>query len=239
MLNVIIKKLKNKSLSKSGNTFFLNPYSYLLLRNKIEVLNAADHICIDGQWLCHFLKWFGIANVERCSFDNSSLAPLVFADAEKKELRVSVVGSDDTSCSLFKTYLAKEYPALNIVYVRNGYFNSKVEIEDSYNDILLNNVDLLIVGMGAIKQEEYLINLKLKGWKGCGYTCGGFIHQTANKGHDYYPDWIDKYNLRFAYRIWDEPKLLRRYTLDYSLFVFLYMYDVIKHYFTKVVVSKK
>ena len=79
--------------------------------------------------------------------------------------------------------------------------------------------------MGVLNQEEFLAGLFSNGWNGVGYSCGGFMHQTSSKGHHYYANWVNKFNLRFVYRIWDEPKLIKRYTLDYMRFVIVFICD--------------
>lgn len=227
MLKIVSQKVTDEN-EKSGLSFFLNPYSYLELRKQQKLLSSADNIYIDGQWLCHFLKWFGVTNVKRCSFDNSSLAPNVFSLIEKSRAKVAVIGSDRESSEEFKKYLLNQYPDLNLVISQDGYFKDAQEIKQTHLDIIDKQVDLVIVGMGVIRQESFLKELKELGWNGSGYTCGGFMHQTASKGHDYYPAWVDKLNLRFAYRIWDEPKLFRRYTLDYGLFVAVFILDLLR-----------
>ena len=226
MLNIVSQKVTDEN-EKSGLSFFLNPYSYLELRKQQNLLSSADNIYIDGQWLCHFLKWSGVTNVKRRSFDNSSLAPNVFSLIEKSRARVAVIGSDRESAEEFKKYLLNQYPDLNLVISQDGYFKDAQEIKQTHLDIIDKKIDLVIVGMGVIRQETFLKELKELGWNGSGYTCGGFMHQTASKGHDYYPVWADKWNLRFAYRIWDEPKLYRRYTLDYGLFVAVFLLDLL------------
>ena len=77
--------------------------------------------------------------------------------------------------------------------------------------------------MGAPRQERFLLNLRESGWRGAGFTCGGFFDQVSGNG-DYYPAWIDRLNLRFLYRLVREPRRLwRRYLVDYQVFLRLYM----------------
>jgi N-acetylglucosaminyldiphosphoundecaprenol N-acetyl-beta-D-mannosaminyltransferase len=225
MLNIISKAGSDKIGVNKGIITFLNPYSYLLLRYRKDLLKEFDVIYIDGEWLCKFLRWFRIINLKRRSFDNSSLAPVVFKNAEREHLKVSIVGTDKDSIYKFVEYMKLSYPKINIVYSRDGYFNDESEIDEAILNVKNRNSDILIVGMGAIKQEEFLVKVKNTGWNGVGFTCGGFLHQTANKGHEYYPTWIDRYNLRYLYRMWDEPKLIKRYTLDYITFVLLFLRD--------------
>ena len=80
--------------------------------------------------------------------------------------------------------------------------------------------------MGAGKQEKFLLKLVNLGWGGLGFTSGGFFHQSA-KRYNYYHAWIDQLNLRWLYRILNEPKLLWRYSVDYLRFVFVFFYDLL------------
>lgn len=121
--------------------------------------------------------------------------------------------------------LSAAYPNLSIAGLRNGFFSSGEERQAAIQRILELNPDYLIVGMGTPLQEKFLVEVKEMGWRGIGFTCGGFIHQTA-KGLNYYPRWMDWLHLRWLFRIWDEPKLLSRYLLQYPRFVGLFMYDL-------------
>ena len=47
-------------------------------------------------------------------------------------------------------------------------------------------------------------------------TCGGFLSQCAvSNDLIYYPNLINKLNLRWLYRIFSEAHVLRRFILDY------------------------
>jgi N-acetylglucosaminyldiphosphoundecaprenol N-acetyl-beta-D-mannosaminyltransferase len=81
--------------------------------------------------------------------------------------------------------------------------------------------------MGTPLQEEFLLEVHLKSETIIGFTCGGFIHQTA-KGINYYPKWINKFNLRWLFRIFDEPKLFERYFVKYPKSLILLFYDIAK-----------
>lgn len=230
MIEIVEPKLRSESdVNTLGISTFLNPYSYLMLRQHKELLAHFDNIYIDGQWLCHFLSMFGVAKVRRVSFDNSSAAPIVFDYAQQQGKSVAIIGSDTHSVAEFNQYLSRTYPNLKVAMVRDGYFDSDTDRFEVIDSVVESGAEIVIAGMGAINQERFLYELKDSGWTGMGYTCGGFIHQTAKKGHEYYPNWINQFNLRFAFRIYDEPKLLKRYTLDYAKFVCVYVYDVIKY----------
>lgn len=55
------------------------------------------------------------------------------------------------------------------------------------------------------------VRVKNAGYHGIGFTCGEFIHQLAMNKINYYPAWINKYNLRFLYRMYKEPHTRKRY----------------------------
>ena len=60
--------------------------------------------------------------------------------------------------------------------------------------------------------------VKKMGYQGIGFTCGGFVHQTAMNRMHYYPDWVDKMNLRFVYRMYKEKHTRTRYLQAAFLF---------------------
>ena len=78
--------------------------------------------------------------------------------------------------------------------------------------------DIVICGMGSGLQEAVLLKLRERGWRGWGFTCGGYLDQLQTE-LSYYPRWVDRTNLRWAYRLAREPdRLWRRYLIDYPHF---------------------
>ena len=98
---------------------------------------------------------------------------------------------------------------------RSGYFESDEACSETLRSLAGSSFDFVVIGMGAVMQENAASALVESGYAGRVYTCGGFIHQTAMSGGEYYPDWVDRYNLRFAYRMFKEPATVRRYLIDY------------------------
>ena len=191
---------------------FLNPVSYLdALRNK-ELYCKMDGLFADGSLLVAAIKLCYGKKVERCSFDMTSLAPKLFEYAQKNKKTVYIVASKQKQVEKAVEFFRDRYQGIMIGF-RNGYFADEKEQDEEAMRIVEKNPDFLIVGMGAIKQEEFLLRTKEVGYKGIGFTCGGFISQTAmmSKEMNYYPAWIDKYNLRFLYRMCKEPHTRKRY----------------------------
>jgi N-acetylglucosaminyldiphosphoundecaprenol N-acetyl-beta-D-mannosaminyltransferase len=231
----MIKLLKDKipaGFHKEGKSVstFINPYSYLLARRHSEVFNSVDAIYLDGFLMVKLLRVLSLVKTQRMSFDFSSLAGLIFQDAVDLNKSIYFIGTKRDLIEKAVENIQIKFPELNIVGFRDGYFAGQDERTDEIKRIVKLNPDYVICGMGTPLQETMLVDLRHQGWGGIGYTCGGFLHQTAKK-QQYYPRWIDKLNLRWLYRIYDEPKLFKRYTLDYSKFIFVFFYDLYTYKF--------
>ena len=200
-------------LLKSGKGIytFLNPVSYLdALRHK-ELFTSFDGIFADGGLLAKAIKLGYGETVKRRSFDMTSLAPIVFSYAAKTGKSIAIVATKQEMVEKAVSNLEKSFQGLNICYYRNGYFKSEEEKDKEAKKIVSLHPDILIVGMGIILQEQFLLKVRDAGYQGIGFTCGGFIHQTAQNKADYYPCWVDKHGLRFFYRMYKEPHTRKRY----------------------------
>lgn len=193
---------------------FLNPFSYLMLSRHPALLKEVDLWGYDGSALRSLSNRLFQTKFPRLSFDFTSLADPVFSHCQALGKTVAIIGSDAQSNQAFIRILAQRYPALNIAWARDGYFTGE-QYPDAVQQIAAQQPDVLVCGMGAVLQEQFLVDCRAAGWEGVGFTCGGFIHQTASHQGNYYPQWVDKLNVRFLYRMWDEPQLIRRYLFEY------------------------
>lgn len=238
----ILKIIKEKSLgdyhicNRSINSnlmlvTFINSYSYLILRKNIELLNKFDYVYIDGILLKKLLEVFNISVVERVSFDMESLAPYVFDYAQNNDKTIYLIGTRPIIINSAVNHIKETYPELIIIGYRHGYFKNKEEWEETLQNIRSLNPDIVVAGMGTDLQEKFLTDLASNGWEGIGFTCGGFLHQTERK-MNYYPEWINKFNLRWLFRLYREPsKVGKRIIAKYPLFLFFFVLDLI--YLTK------
>ena len=215
---------------------FLNPVSYLIALENKSLFEQFDGIFADGSLLVSAIRLVYGKRVTRRSFDMTSLAPelLNYLMESRKTLYIVASGQEQVECSV--RIFQEQYPKLRIAGFRNGYFSSDAEMNKEASHIVELNPDFLIVGMGALMQEKFLLKVKKMGYQGIGFTCGGFVHQTAmnsasyslpfggfvhqtamNRMH-YYPDWVDKMNLRFVYRMYKEKHTRTRYLQAAFLF---------------------
>lgn len=168
----------------------------------------------DGFLMCMLIGVIKRQKIKRASFDFTSIAEDVFQFAEKNEKSVFFVGATEQEVTAFQVKILKRYPNIVIKGYQNGFFSQKEEHQliDKIKEL---SVDIVVAGLGAGKQEQFILKLKTAGYQGCSFTCGGFIRQEAGSNGDYYPDWINNMNLRAFYRMYKEPHTIRRYLLDY------------------------
>lgn len=219
-------------LTEKGMIYtYLNPVSYLMALKEKTLFSMMDGIFADGGLLVKAIRLVYGKKVTRRSFDMTSMAPEVLAYANEMGMSVCIVATKQEMLEKTISIFASQFP--NIVWkgCRNGYFANRTDMEDEARKIAEANPDYVIVGMGIKIQEEFLLMCKNVGYKGIGFTCGGFIHQTAEHSGpltgsgtrvDYYPTWVDKCNLRFFYRMYKEPHTRKRYFI--AAFVFPYQF---------------
>lgn len=197
---------------------FLNPVSYLAALENKELFLQMDGIFADGSLLVKAIKLIYGKQVTRRSCDMTSMIPDLFAYAVDFEKTIYIVASKQEQVEKAMEIFHERYPKVKFAGCRNGYFASEEEMNQEARHITELNPDFLIVGMGTLMQEKFLLKVKMAGYQGVGFTCGGFIHQTSKNEIDYYPVWVDKTNLRFIYRMYKEPHTRKRYLQAALLF---------------------
>lgn len=213
-------------LTEKGMIYtYLNPVSYLTALKEKALFGMMDGIFADGSLLAGAIRLVYGKRVTRRSFDMTSMAPEVLTYANEHGMSVCVIATRQEMLEKTISIFASQYP--NIVWkgCRNGYFATRMEMEEEARKIAKSDPDYLIVGMGIKMQERFLLMCKQAGYKGIGFTCGGFIHQTSKDKIDYYPAWVDKINLRFLYRMWKEPHTRKRYLMAGLLFPVRFIFE--------------
>ena len=204
---------------------FLNPVSYLeALKNRNLYANF-DGIFVDGKFLAVAIGLLYHKRVKRCSFDMTSLAPKLFVYSETNDKSIYIVAGLQEEIERTIATFTEHYPKLNIVGARNGYFDDDQAINVEIQKIVKLNPDYVICGMGAIKQESFLLRLKQAGYKGIAFTCGGFISQTSKSSFVYYPRIFDILDLRFVYRMIKERHTRKRYLQAFFSFPMRFIWE--------------
>ena len=213
-------------LEQKGRIYsFLNPVSYLDALKHLKLFCQMDGLFADGGLLVAAIKLCYGVKVKRYSFDMTSLAPKLLSYAVVNGQSVYVVASKQEQVERAVEIICEQYKGINIIGYRNGYFATEEEKTEEAKHIAELNPDFVIVGMGAIAQEQFLLKVKEADYQGIGFTCGGFIHQTSREIIDYYPVWIDRMDIRFLYRMWKEPHTRKRYLIAGIVFPIRFIWE--------------
>lgn len=219
-------KIASTSFVKRKRIYtFLNPVSYLDALKHKELFMQFDGIFADGTLVVKMIKTFYHRRIEKREFDMSSMAKELFNYAVEKAKSIYIIASKQEEIEKAVGKIKNEYPNLRIIGFRSGYFKNAQEESSVISQVISFSPDYLIVGMGAVKQEEFLLKAKNSGFEGIGFTCGGFITQTANytEGIDYFPEWTVRFNVRFLYRLYKEPHTRKRYLKAAFLFPYRFI----------------
>lgn len=196
-----------------GLLAFVNHFSLARLLVSDVCLQAFDRIYVDGISQVLLLQANGLS-LRHLSFDRTSLAPAVPERAVRERAGGDVFGSRADEVEATAAHLSEHFEGLDIVGAAPGWFDTQADRGNAIARIVEQAPEIVVVGMGAVNQERFLLDLRAAGFGGTGYTCGGSFHQT-NYRLETYPPLIDKFEQRAFYRMWREPALWRRYLLDY------------------------
>lgn len=200
---------------------FVNPSAYRLLRNA-----PVSHLgCwgIDGILLVVLLRLFVGIRVPRTSFDMTSVARYVLAECEAKGLSVFFVGTTNEKLAQAVKNVGKQFPRLRIAGSAHGFATPEMLVECA----IAAKPDVVVCGMGCLRQEAFLALLVERGFRGASYTCGGFLHQAAD-ALEYYPRIINWLHLRAFWRFAKERHTRRRYLVEYPVAVMLLALDSLR-----------
>lgn len=216
--------LRNLDTMDNALITFVNPYSYYTIKDA-RLDSNFEYIFSDGTLLTALNNKVSKNKISRVSFDYTSFALLFFNRCKELNLRVAIIGAKSSECSKAVEYFRAKH-SLRIEYMRSGYFDSGEDYAKCYNEINSNEIDIVIVGMGAPLQERFLIELKKNCRVKVGITCGGFISQSVNG--DFYPKIIDKLNIRWLYRLITQPHVRKKFFLPYTKFMSRYLKEWLK-----------
>jgi N-acetylglucosaminyldiphosphoundecaprenol N-acetyl-beta-D-mannosaminyltransferase len=217
---------------EGGNCIYVYPFQYLQIRRNLDFYGQADYVLLDGMILTGVFNLFGISQKKRMSIDFSGIGNELFSFIEKGNRTVYFIGANPDEVEKFQKNISLKFPRLNVVGVHHGYLNRIPDFGERLKEEIVEiNPEFIFAGMGSPLQEKFLFDLKEKGWKGTGYTCGGFIFQTS-LNIEYYPKWVNLLRVRWLYRGIHEPRALIK-TLHIPLFILVFLWDYFVYLFRK------
>ncbi|MEI5639578.1 MULTISPECIES: WecB/TagA/CpsF family glycosyltransferase [unclassified Pseudoalteromonas] len=217
-------KIQALNTNKPVAISFVNPFSYYEVQKRSELITGIDYFFSDGALLCKLHSLF-LPKITRASFDYSSIAAPFLQHVCERNYKLAVIGATADENAKAVTVLKNQYPALNIVYSRDGYIDDKKAVIEQIEQL---EVDVVLVGMGTPYQEEFCVAAKSHMQSATLFiTCGGFLTQTSIKP-DYYHPWIKKLGLRWLQRMVKHKHVRDRVIRQYPKFVISYLLSMIK-----------
>ena len=212
---VLYKIVCNVDFDVKNQTIgYLNVYSYSILRKNQHLLKNIDSFTLDGIFLVLLLRALTNKKFIRLSPDFSSYFTDLFNHIDVNRKKVFFIGSSRSELKSFLKIIESHFPRIVLIGYSDGYYQDE---DGLIKKIITQRPDVVFVSMGSPKQEIFLNNLKENGYNGQCFACGAFFSQTADGGINYYPKNFSVFHLRWLYRILKEPKLIKRYTIDYPI----------------------
>lgn len=200
--------------------WYLNPLTLVHLRKGNFEASTEDRIVADGRLMARSIRTAGKTPCESVHFDYSGMAGLVFDHVRDNGLRIGFVGGNEREANRFAEIIKERHPGIEIAFASHGYFSVE-KAGAKVKDITDAKLDVILISTGSPRQERFAALLRETLTTPTAIiTCGGFLSQTVDKGEAYYPDFIVRMNIRFVYRLLNEPKMhmrILRYYVPYLL----------------------
>ncbi len=169
-----------------------------------KVLNKSEMTIPDGIGVIIGAKLIGHPLIERVAGYDTLLD--VFAKIENEPYKVFFLGSGPGVADEAKDKILDRYPNLNIVGTHDGYFrddDTVIEYINSYEP------DMLLVGLGAPKQEKWIAKYRDRLTATVLYGCGGSLDGFSGRVPRA-PEIYIKLNLEWFHRLISQPTRAKR-----------------------------
>ena len=202
-LSLVQKSIEEK---KNFQIITINPEMIMNAQSNssfLNIINSSDLNIVDGIGVKIALKFQKINQNQIRGVDFSrSLIEL----ASKNNYGIAFLGAKEEVIQKTKENFLQQYPNLNIVYLRNGYFKNDEEIID---EITNSNPQILLVGLGSPKQEEIISKLK-NNLTGCTMVGVGGSFDVFSGIVKESPEIYRKLGIEWLYRTIKQPERFKR-----------------------------
>lgn len=199
-----------KDFDNNTSNFIVNINPEIIINNYknkkvIEIFNKENYQIADGIGIIYASKMQN-GNIKQ-RITGIDLMHYICNESINHNSRIFLYGGKEGIANNAKKELETLYPDINIVGTCDGYIEEKIALDI----IKKSNPNILFVGLGNPKQEEFIINHKdeLKNVK-IFMPIGGSL-DVISKSLKRAPDWMIKYNLEWLYRAVKEPKRFLKY----------------------------
>jgi N-acetylglucosaminyldiphosphoundecaprenol N-acetyl-beta-D-mannosaminyltransferase len=203
---------------------FLNPY-YALRAHRtaglIEKMNGFDIVLPDGWGIVMGGRWLGLPVPDRQA--NDDICPKLFALSAERGFSNFLFGGSEGIADRASANLTARFPGMPIAGTLHGYWRLLADDPDRYCDadvtsmveaINASGADILHVSLPTPMQQNWVWRVADRLNVPVIITGGGYLDHLAERVN-WYPTWVNKMRLGWAYRVYREPRRLwKRYSLD-------------------------
>jgi exopolysaccharide biosynthesis WecB/TagA/CpsF family protein len=219
--NIITEWIK---YSVSGKIItFLNPhvYNYSFLSEAVNyVLQKADIVSLDGSGIkcLLFLKYGKLfpRTIMTYLFEN-----IAFSDSGLCTAAI-LIGTSEKEVNLARTFINNNSNSIFILKAYHGFYTNEFYIKELEK---LPDVRLILIGMGAPRSEELIIELWNANSKRIFWHIGGGTIKCMARTKRRAPRWISNIGMEWLHRMIYESQHLNRYILGLPFFIF----NLIRH----------
>lgn len=196
-------------LAQQQGTFVVtaNPEIVMAARDDAEFqgyLAQADFITADGIGVVKGAQILGTPLKERVTGFDLFMALLTLAN--QQHYRVYLIGAQADVIQQAQKRLRADFPNIELVGCRNGYFTDTAAVQA---DIIAAAPQMVFAGLGAKKQERFLVQLKQSLPAAYLMGIGGSFDVFSGKSKRA-PKWMQNLHLEWFYRLLKEPSRWRR-----------------------------
>lgn len=221
----------NELVFENKNAYVVTPNvdHIVMLENDEEfqkIYENANLILADGQPLIWISKFYKTPIKEKIS--GSDLFPRICKMASEKGYRMFFLGAAEGVADRAAKNLIKKYPGLQIVGTYSPPYDfegDKIEINKIIEMIRREQPHILIVGLGAPKQEKFIFRYKEQMGVPISLGLGASLDFEAGNVKRS-PKWMSNCGLEWFYRLCKEPKrMFKRYIIhDTKIFKLMMKY---------------
>jgi exopolysaccharide biosynthesis WecB/TagA/CpsF family protein len=181
----------------------------------LELYNNATLILTDGKPLIWISKLYKKPIKEKIS--GSDLFPLLCGLAAAKGYKMFFLGAAEGVAATAAQKLTEKNPGLDVVGTyspKMGFEKDEEEIEKIIKLVNESKANILIVGLGAPKQEKFIYRYKDRLDVNISLGLGASLDFEAGSVKRS-PAWMSRVGLEWFYRLCKEPRrMFKRYIID-------------------------
>ena len=226
---VFVDAVHQAVLTRSRLTVsFINP-DYVLRAHKIagllENINRFDIVLPDGWGIVLGGRWIGYPMPDRQG--NDDICPKVFALSAEHKLSNFLFGCGEGIPERAAGNLTEVFPGLPIAGTLHGYWDvarghpgryDDADVDMMVEEINATKPDILHVSIPTPMQQRWVWQVADRLESPVIITGGSYLDHLAERVY-WYPGWVNKMRLGWAYRLSREPRRLwKRYSLDLAAY---------------------